>query len=257
MAPKVIIDIGAYNFDAMKASPLQLTIQDLVDSNDVVLDRSQVLRCCVLAKLVKKKAGAVPTDQPMPLGYEYLVEATRREPYFTIQERKAFPYIDEATGNWKVPNKIIKINDLLPAIPMQKVEPLSAIERAELEELREWELMENRRRREREKKFQNHAGPSRSSPITAPSSSTNTSTSTIPSTSSIHKPTLSAAAKPFVPQSLAPDVATSSSASSSNNLASLKFHKKDGVPEGPKAAAQAMDVDDPGENSLLNYNNDA
>ncbi|SJL09561.1 uncharacterized protein ARMOST_12941 [Armillaria ostoyae] len=279
MAPEVIINIGTYNFDAMKASPLQLTIQDLVDSNDVVLDRSQVLCCCVLAEMVKKKAGAVPTDQPMPLGYEYL----------------AFPYIDETTGHWKVPSKIIKINDLLPVVPMQKVKPLSAIERAELEELKEWELLENRRRREREKKIQkrkmnlnltkkfdkqqakdvrainhafcgvrplktslcSHAGPSHSSPIPMPSSSTTTSFSTTPSTSSIHKPTLSAAMKPFMPQSMAPDVAMSSSALSSSNLASLKFHKKDGALKGPKGTAQPMDVDDPEEDGLLNYKDDA
>ncbi len=93
MASEIIINIGAYCFNVMKAVPLQLTIQDLVNSNDVVLDHSQVLCCCILAKLVKKKAGAVSTNQLMPLGYEYLVEATYCEPYFTIQEQKAFLFM--------------------------------------------------------------------------------------------------------------------------------------------------------------------
>ncbi len=55
---------------------------------------------------------------------------------------------------------------------------------------------------------------------------------------------------------MASDAATSSLASSSSNLAGLKFHKKDGAPKDPKGAAQAMDVDEP-EEDLLNYNDDA
>ncbi|KAK0235245.1 hypothetical protein EDD85DRAFT_792110 [Armillaria nabsnona] len=235
MASKVIINIGAYNLDAMKALPLQLTIQDLVNSNNIVLDCSQVLHCCILAEIVKKKAGTVSTNQLMLLGYEYL----------------AFPYINKTTGHWKVPSKIIKINDLLPIVSMQKkfdkqqAKGIQAINYAfhSVQPLKTG--------------LCSYAGPSHLSPIPVPSLLTTTSSSTTPSISSIHKPTLSATTKPFMPQSMAPDVAKSLSALSSSNLAGLKFHKKDGDPKGLKGTEQAMDVDDPEEDSLLNYKDNA